>query len=484
MPRELIKNTGIYIIAGFFGQALISLLWIVLAWWLVPSQIGLYTLTLFVIEFFSVISIFGLDSAITRFYYAKEGISSIFNNALAIFLGSSFLSLLLFFFTAKLIPLFIPGLSNILEENLLLFGAVIFVNSVANFALVHYTALKKAISYAKLNLLKILFFCVFSLILIYFGFGILGVFYSLLFSSLLVAILFVVNERKIVSFQVVSPQIMKNITSYGFPLMLYSFLGVIVVYFSRLLLDRYTDLATLGVYSFFLMLTLQVNGLWRSFNQAWTPEIFSKFLEDRKKAIENVKFMAFLNSFIYLLIIVLFIIFGELFLFKLIFKEAYLSNIYIFYILLLAPLFTGIYTAAFPLYYYENKTKRVLFTSFILSVINISLTFFMVRFFSLIGAVLAYFVVAMLSPLIYLLSFKKIMQIPKKIINWTLFLSVLMIINVGVLLKTSSSILFVIFIIVGAVLAYKIGNLFEKRHLFSNFLKEIKTKIKPIRAGV
>jgi len=476
MPKELIKNTGIYIVISLFSQGFIFLLWIALARWLAPSQIGIYALVMFIIEFFSAISIFGLDSAITRFYYTKENASSILSNSLVIFLCSSILALVLFFFTAKLIPLFIPGLSNILEENLLLFLGIIFTNSITNFALIHYTALKKAVSYAKLQLFKILFFFVLSLVLVYFGFGISGVFYALLFSSLPVAILFLINERKMVSFQIISPQIMKSITSYGFPLMLYSILGVVVIYFSRLLLDRYTDLATLGVYSFFLMLTLQINGLWSSFNRAWTPEIFSRFLENKEKVIENIKFMVFFSSFIYLLVIALFIIIGELFFFKLAFKEIYLSNIHLFYILLLAPLFNGIYTAAYPLYYYRNKTKLILFISLLLSVVNILLTLFMVRFFDSTGAAISFFTVAMLSPLIYLLSFKKIMQIPKEIIDWTLILSALMIFNIFILLKTSSLLLFLLITILGAVLAYKIGKLSKKRYLFFGLLKRVAEK--------
>lgn len=474
MPKELIKNTGIYIIIGLITQGFIFLLWILLAWWLVPSQIGIYALVMFVIEFFSAISIFGLDSAITRFYYTKEKVSFILSNALIIFFCSSFLSLFLFFSTVKILPHFIPGLSNILGENLILFLAIIFANSLANFAFVHYFALKKAIFYAKLQLFKALFFCFFSLALVYFGFGILGVFYALLFSSLLVVILFIIKERKTISFQVISPQIMKNITSYGFPLMFYSTLGVIVLYFGRILLDKYTDLATLGVYSFFLILTLHINGLWSSFNRAWTPEIFSKFSKDRKKIIEDVKFMAFFSSFIYLLILFLFIIIGEIFLFKSVFREIYLSNINLFYILLLVPLFTGIYTAGYPLYYYENKTRRILFISLLLSAINILLTLFMVRFFDATGAAISFLIVAMLSPLVYLLAFKKIMQIPKEIISWTLILSTLMIVSVGALLKTSSHFLFLTFIILGAILAYKIGNLSEKKNLFFNLLKDIK----------
>jgi O-antigen/teichoic acid export membrane protein len=477
MQKEVIKNTGIYISTGALTQGITFLFWLVLAWWLAPSQFGLYALVMFVIDFFSAISIFGLDSAITRFYYTKESVSSILSNALTIFLGSSLLSLILFFFTAKLIPLFISGLSNILEKNLFLFLAIIFLNSLFNFALVHYTALKKSVIYAKLNLLKILLFCFFSLGLAYFGFGVLGLFYALLLSSLFVVILFIFKERRKISFQILSPEIIKNLASYSFPLMLYSVLGIIVSYFSRLLLDKYNDLATLGVYSFFLMLTLQVNGLWSSFNRAWTPEIFSKFSENKEKAIESVKFMTFFSSFIYLLGLTLLIVFGELFLFKLVFKEIYLSNIHLFYILLLGSLFGGIHIASYPLYYYENRTKTIFLIYSSLSLVNVFLTLFLVKNFSQTGAALSYFLMSILTAIIYMFTFKKIIQIPKEIINWTLFLSSLMVLNIIIFLKTSSSVLFLVFIILGIILAYKIGNLSEKKYLFVNLLNEIKIKM-------
>lgn len=472
MVNKLIKNTGIYFIVGFSAQAVIFLLWIILARILTPSQIGLYALVLFVIEFFGVLSIFGLSVALPRFYYTKESISSIFNNALVIFLVSSFLSLLLFFFTVRFISLIIPGLSNILEKNLFLFGVVIFANSLANFGLYHYTALKKAVSFAKLHLSKIILFAFLSLVFVQLGLGIIGVFYALFISSFLIAILFLIQERKIISFQMTSLRITKNITSYGFPLMLYGAFGVVTIYFSRLLLDRYTNLATLGVYSFFLILTLQVDGLWSSFNRAWTPEIFSKFSEDKEKAIENVKFVAFFSSFIYLLAFIFFIILGESFLFKFMFKEIYFLNRYLLYILLLGPLFTGVYTAAYPLYYYQKKTRIILSISIFISVMSLLFTFFMVRFLGQTGAALSFFGVSIMSSLAYLIVFKNIASIPKEIIHWALFLAGFMILSVAIFLQTSSNILFLLFIISGAILAYKLGNLSEKKYLLTRFFKK------------
>ncbi len=477
MSLKLIKNTSSYIVIGFLSQAFIFLLWIVLAWWLDPSQIGIYALVMFTIEFFSAISIFGLDSAIMRFYYSDEKVSSVFSNALVIFIAAIVLSLTLFFVTANWISSLIPGLANILVENLLLFSAIIFTNSIINFALIHYAALKKIFCYGRIQLLKVLFFCSFSFILVHSSLDILGVFFALLLSSLLPALLFIKSEAKRVSFHFISFPVIKNISSYAFPLMLKAVFGILTLYFSRILLDRYSDLSALGIYSFFLMLTLQVNGLWSSFNRAWTPEVFSKFLEDKKKALENIEFMTFFLSFIYLISLAVLIVVGESFLFKWILKEVYLANTHLFYILLLMPLFSGIYIASYPLYYYKKRTRLLLLISIVISAADLSLTFFMVKFFNQNGAAFGLFVISIFTVLIHLFAFKKIMQIPSKIINWAMILSVLMAVNVGVLLITKNSFLFLIFIISAAVLAYKMGDLSQKKHLFFDFIKKITAKL-------
>ncbi|MFH0791977.1 MAG: oligosaccharide flippase family protein [bacterium] len=465
MLKRLLKNTGIYVVVSFFSQTLIFFLWAVLARWLPPEQIGIYVLAMFVIDFFSAVSIFGLDAAITRFYYAKEGIASIFNNAFLVFLIAASLCLILFWSVAGMISSIIPSIGNIIFENLILFSALIFVNSFFNFILAHYTALKKAGDYAKLQFLKTLIFSIFAITLIRLGYGILGVFCALFFSFLPFLFLFLIKEKGLLSYGGISMAVTKKITFYGFPLMLYAAFGVLISYFSRLLLGGYADLATLGIYSFFLMLTLQVNGFWGSFNRAWTPEVFSRFSEDKEKGISDVQFMIFFSSFIYLIGLAFLIIFGELFLFKLIFKEIYLRNTNLFYILLIGPLFTGIYTAAYPLYYYENKTKKILALSVILSLISILFSLILIKNFSQQGAAVSYFLISEIIAVVYILAFKKAMSIPKKIINWTIFLSVLMAIAVVVLLKTEMPFLLLLFVIFGAIAAFIFGDLRKKIYI-------------------
>lgn len=477
VSKEFIKNSGIYIFVSSFSQGGMFLLWILLAWWLRPSEIGLYTLALFIVDFFSTLSTFGLDFVITRFYYyyKKAGTSFILSNIFIIFLFSSAIISLLFFFSAPLIPIVIPGLSNLLADNVFLFLAIIFTNSLANLTLVHYTTLKQASSYAKLQWFKITCFVLLSLIFAYNGFGIFGLFYALLVSSLILVILFIIRERAALSMKLISGQTMKEIISYGAPLMLYSSSGIVSVYFSRILLDRYNDLSTLGVYTFFLTLSLQINGGWGSFNKAWTPEVFSRFSNEEGNIRERIVSMVFLLSFAYMLVIALVIISGEFLLFKLLFKQIYLEGRSIFYILLIAPLFTSIYTATYPLFYYEKETKRILGVSFFIHGINAFLTFFMIKFFSQTGAAISFSTISMITALVYLLNFKNVAHIPSKIITWTLFLTILMSLNIAIFLKTSSVFLFLLFIFLGAISAYKIGRLNHKLrrlfHFFTSLLK-------------
>ena len=98
----------------------------------------------------------------------------------------------------------------------------------------------------------------------------------------------------------------------------------------------------------------------------------------------------------------------------------------------------------------------------------------MVKYFNEIGAALSFFAMSILTVFVYLLSFKKIMQIPKEIINWAFFLSVLMLFNVVFFLRISFWPLFLFFIIIAAALAYKMGDLAKKKYLFFDFLREIK----------
>lgn len=479
MTKQLLKNTGTYILTGFAGQGLVLVLWVILARWLPPEDIGIYSLCFFLVEFFSVLGIFGLDAAITRFYHSRESFPAVLNNALFIFAFGNILVLICFMVTSPFIPFLIPSVSDLLKSSLFLIAGVIFTNTLANFALVHYSALRKASTYAKLQFLKVGMFFSLSLLLVHFGYGMPGILFAHFVSSFVIAIFFLTGEYKYVSIKTISPHLIKDILIYGFPLLLYSGSNVIVSYFGRLLLDRYTDLATLGVYSFFLSLTLQVNGLWSSFNRAWTPEVFANFSTDKKKAMDQITTMGYGISFVYLVILGIFILVGKLFLFEFLFQGVYLANINIFYILLLAPLFTGLYTVTYPLFYYENKTIKIFSLSFGLAILNIGLTFLMVKFYSQTGAALSYLFISMVTVFVYIFTFRKSMSIPNEISRWSALLSMLIVLSVLIILTVDSFFLFILSILCGILMSYHLGRLSRQHHALWCFIKELKNRFMP-----
>jgi len=462
MQGGIFKNTGIYLLTGAVGQALVFVLWILLARWLAPEEIGIYTLILFLIELFSAIGILGLDAAVTRFYYSDVPVAKVLNNALAILAFGNIISIASFFIAAPFISVFLPDVSGLLEDHLFLVSCTIVANTIANFVLVHYAALKNAVSYSLLQFIKIFFLFSLSIALVIAGFGVPGILYALFLSSSVVALVSFVRERKTKPFGTTRVPILKDLAAYGFPLFLLSISNVFVTYFSRILLDMYTSLATLGIFSFFLSLTIQINGLWSSFNRAWTPEFFSRLPDHREKAMDELISLGYLMSFLYLAAVGILIVAGNIFLFASIFKSVYISNINLFYILLLGPLFTGIYTIAYPLYYFEKKTSRILLVSLALSAVNFGLTFFMIRFYHQTGAALSYVVISIITAFAYLLSFRKSMSIPAEIFRWTLVLSVLAIAGIIIILTTESAFLFFVVILGGILLSFTKSRLLQR----------------------
>lgn len=460
MTPHLFKRISVYIAVSLLSQAMTFFLWVILAWRLSPAQVGMYALSMLIVDFLGAVSMIGLNAAAARFYYWKEEVTAVFSNLIFLLFLSSVVTVLLFLSLVSIIPLLLPGASQVLRSNLAVFSLIIFVNSFSNFSLAHYAALKKTFLFAKLQLLNSASFFVFAVIFVYQGMGISGIFYALLLSYLITIFLFILKEYSSFSPASLSPRIIKPVASYSLPLMFYTSLSVIIMYFSRIVLDRYASLTTLGVYSFFLMIALQADGAWGSFNRAWTPEIFAQLKKDKEKTKEQINSMMFFLIFLYLAGLGALIAVGELFLFKLLLAEPYFSQRYILYILLSSPLFVGIYTVAYPLFYYHNNTKRILFVSLLIDVLSIIYTFAGIRFFGEVGAAISFFLTSITNAVLYLFVFRKIIHtMMPKIFSWTLFLGLFISLGIFAFLKMSSYLALFFFVSVAIVLNY------DKRYL-------------------
>lgn len=436
MRNLLAFNTLVYICSGFVNQASLFLFWIFVSRAIPPSDIGLYALIVFIIEFFGAFAVFGLDSAITRFYYTDNKIESVLTSSCLIFLIACLVTSLLFFLLADFIFIIIPELRPFFESHSLLILSIVIASSFANLILVHYSSLKKSLMYAILLLLRTASFCLASAILVKIGWGLEGVVCSLLISAVAVILVYAVKERNLIVPDSVSGAAVWELLAYGSPLMAYSLFAVVVTYFGRVMLNNVADLATLGIYNLFFMITLQINGVWSSFNRAWTPTMFDNFLQNREGAVDDIRSFIFKSSIIYLAVLMLFVFLGELFFFKYLFKPEYLEKIPLFYVLLTAPIFSGIYTATYPLFYYEKRTIRILVISSLISCLTIIISALLISKFSQTGAAVSYLLSSILAPILYFMGFRKHIALPDGVIFLTYLLSALMILSAMVLIKT------------------------------------------------
>jgi O-antigen/teichoic acid export membrane protein len=477
MPKELVKNTFIYSFVAVINQGLMFLFWLIAAYWLDPAQIGIFSLVMFIVDLFSTIAIFGLDSGVTRFYYTEEDIPAVFTNSLIILLVSVMLSCLVFAVVASKLYLLINTLGPVISRFFLLIILIYATNTATNFIFVHFSAEKKAKLYGQFQLLKTLAFFFLAMALIAVKPEIGSILNAFLLSSLLVIVAFGWKEgRGLFRTRLISRELQGKLLSYCYPLMIYSFVGIVASYFGRIMLDRYTNLVALGIYNFFLMLTLQVNGVWGCFNRAWTPEIFSKLKTDRDNTYDRITYMSFFLTFVYVTVLAVVILLGGT-VFRYIFKPVYLQNIGLFYLLLIGPLFSGIGIVGYPLFYFENKTRKILALTSIISGLSLILTMLMVKYFGLNGAALSFIVIQALSSLIYFIGFKKDMHVPAAMMEWLLVVTGCSGVMVVLYLYFSSVYILVAGLSIIALLAYKMGNLARKKQIIYDLLATIRNKI-------
>lgn len=437
--RSFRKNIFMYLSTNILVKVLTFVLWFIFARIIEPAEIGKYALAMSLIEIISVFCLWSSDSSLLRFNQKVQS-QSVFTNSLFILVISSFVFLCFFKIFSTFLFHLSPSFVFISESSrcIALVIAIIFLNSLTNLLSVHYTSLGSSFIYSKLQITQSIVFMIVSLFLLMKGWGFVGLLYARIVSLLIPVAGALYDERSLLKFNYLSKDILSKLLRYGTPLTFSTIIGVFSSYLGRFLLDRYTNLSLLGVYSFFLMISTNIHMLFHGFNQAWTPKIF--FEKDRTDSSDtNKKCLNLIYIFIFSYLTGLFLVLlaGDTFLFKLVLKTKYLDSINIFYILLLGPLFSGISIILYPLIYFEQKTNRIFYISFVMSIFNLLCTFIAVKYFSVEGAAWSYFLINVFSVFVNLVMFRSIINFWQELFSHLLVVFILLIL--GFILVTASS---------------------------------------------
>lgn len=396
-----------YAVSGLAAQGIMFAFWLMLPWYLPPVEIGRLTLALFSIELLTAICMMGMDSAVVRFAALADLRKRVLAAAfLVVGVASLAVFALVFLLLALDLRLFADATDWLLEHPFLIL-AVVATNLICNLYQSAQVAAREAKVYAIFQFVRSLaYFLIGIVMLAVMGKVAVAVISAAMLSSLVaLSLLPKLRGMQAISFMEGALAETKRLFAYGFPLMLYALFGVGVAYTQRLLVNHYIDIVALGIYGFFTVIALQANGLWSAFNKAWTPEFFHLVEQDRAQAHNLLRGMLILVIAIYPLILAVYVMLAEAFLNELLIPHAYVQDVEILYLLLLGPLFTGIYSVAYPLYYHDLRTRRILNISIVLAVVNLLLSMVFIKTMGMLGASFSYALLAMLAAWVYLWAY-------------------------------------------------------------------------------
>jgi O-antigen/teichoic acid export membrane protein len=402
-----VKRAATYLVSGFVSQGATFCLWLALPWFLSPAEVGYVSLALFAVELFTAFCMAGMDAALIRFAAQPEAQGAALTAAMTI-CGTIFVIVAGLSYAAlhASLPVFADTVAWVSAHFGLVLVAVA-ANVVWNLYQSYQVAAKQAREYGVFQVVRAVAYLAFA-------FGAFALFAQeaatlvgvMAFSSLAVLALFVRRARL--------PSLAGNpfrgertvqMVRYGLPLMVYSLLGVAVVYTQRLVVDHYTDVSVLGVFGFFTVIAIQLNGLWGSLNKSWTPEFFSRADADKAESIRTLQGLLAMMSAAYPAALAVYVVLGEAFFNRLVFPPAYAAQTDVFYLLLLAMSFTGLYTVAYPLFYYDLRTRRILAISVFLAAANLGLSVALTSAWGAVGAAVSVVLMAAVTMWIYLLAY-------------------------------------------------------------------------------
>lgn len=469
---SVLTRASIYLISGLVAQGSAFCLWLILPWYLSSAEVGYVTLALFAVEVLTMLGLAGMDAALIRFAARPDARESTLAVALSVS-GSSFVLVAGVVYVLRWFK--IPFLANTIawvSAHYVLVIVAVAANILWCLYQSYQVAAQQAREYAAFQFVRAV---------VYLALGIGGLVFlkhdasvvlvAAAASSLAVLAFFMRGKKRPAWPD--NPFVMSGfgpILIYGLPLMLNSILGVGSNYTQRLVIDQYADISTLGVYGFFAAIAIQVNGFWASFNRAWTPEYFLLAETDPTRAVRLVQGMLALVCIAYPLLIAGYVVVGEWFLNDLLFKNGFVEHTNVLYLLLLAPLFCGLYTIAYPIYYFELKTHRILVISTILAAINLGISVVLIQFFGMIGAACSFVLFSLISAGAYLLSYREWAVGKLQVVIVLTVTSMLAVFSVALLIVTSNAWAFVIVLLIITAISWSISGSLAKP-LLLRFIK-------------
>lgn len=172
---------------------------------------------------------------------------------------------------------------------------------------------------------------------------------------------------------------------FGIPLIPHIIGGMAIVMTDRFLVAHMVGIADVGVYTVGVQIGMAIGLIEDSFTQAWVPWVFDKLsVNDPAQKVKIVKFTYCYNIFLILLALLLALVTPVLFKFFL-GKDFFGAGVYVIWVAL-GYAFSGMYKMVANIIFFVKKTYILAWVTFMTAVINVFLSYYLIKLNGAIGA--------------------------------------------------------------------------------------------------
>jgi len=385
IKSPLARSAGIYTTTNILNRAIPFLLLPVLTRYLSPEDYGIATMFSVAVGIVSVFTGLNTHGAIGRQYFERDKINfpQYITNCLYIFAISSF-------FVALIILIFSRYISKVTEIPQGWLWAV-WVVSVGQFiTIVNLTLWQVQVKPLPYGIYKIL------MTIGNLGLSVLFVvFLAMKWQGRILAQVLSIGTFALFSFLILKKNrwlekgyksdYIKDALKFGVPLIPVTIGGIVMTMVDRVLITNMIGIGDTGIYTVGAQIGMIIGLVGDSFNHAWTPWLYGKLgRDDFKDKIKIVKITYLYN----ILIIILALLLGFLaprFLNIFVGRDFSGAGIYVIWIAL-GYAFNGMHKMVGGYIYYVKKTYILLFKYLIIVVINVFLSYYLIKINGALGA--------------------------------------------------------------------------------------------------
>ncbi len=274
--NKLAKQSIVYLGATVTPRLLGVILIPVYSHYLLPREYGIFGLANTINQLLYMVMTFGLVSAVSRFYFDASDADQrrIMMGQIAVFLLLAPLRFLglIEWRGEQIFHLFTPDVSY--KPYLRIVSWTTFFSMFAVVPLMVLRSQERAKLYASLTIGQAVLYHTLAIVLVlYFGYGVLGLLWSNLLSTLVLVPVFLLLTVPMIS---IHPSVrrMKSLLNYSMPLIPHSIAGWVLNLSDRIVLQHWVALSDIGVYSLGYTLGGSVQNIADAVNTSWFPSFY------------------------------------------------------------------------------------------------------------------------------------------------------------------------------------------------------------------